>query len=62
MIAFEFKVTFQNDLSQMKCTTNWKTDTEWQQETVVDASDWIDAKGCKLLLDLNLKSVKLLFF
>jgi hypothetical protein len=42
MIALEFKTVFlENDI---KVTTNWKTDTGWQQEEIID-SDWIDSKG-----------------
>lgn len=46
MIAFEFKAVFKNsDLKSIKCTTNWKTDKDWQQEIIVDDTDWLDSKG-----------------
>lgn len=42
MVALDFKTVFTNN--SIKVTTNWKTDTGWQQEEVID-SDWIDSKG-----------------
>lgn len=44
MVALEFKTTFTG--SAIKVTTNWKTDTGWQDEEIID-SDWIDSKGSK---------------
>lgn len=41
MVALDFKTIFTNVI---KVSTNWKTDTGWQQEEVVD-SDWINTKG-----------------
>lgn len=47
MVALEFKTVFhENDI---KVTTNWKTDTGWQNEFIVVDSDWIDSKGRKQL-------------
>jgi hypothetical protein len=45
MIAFELKVTFNTD-GFARVTSNWKTDESWQNEVVIDDSDWIDARGC----------------
>lgn len=44
MIAFEFKTVFITN--ETRVSTNWKIDTGWQNEQVVD-SDWIDMKGSK---------------
>lgn len=50
MVALEFKTIFLRD--DIKVSTNWKTDTSWQQEDVFD-SDWVDSKGSKLFIDYN---------
>jgi hypothetical protein len=42
MVAFDFKTVFRSD--GIRVTTNWKTNTGWQDEEVID-SDWIDLKG-----------------
>jgi len=42
MVAFEFKTKFIS--SGINVTTNWKTDTGWQNEQTID-SDWIDLTG-----------------
>lgn len=50
MVALEFKTTYLD--SVLKVTTNWKTDTGWQDEEVVD-SDWIDSKGSKIVENIS---------
>lgn len=42
MVALDFKTVFLSE--SIKVTTNWKTDTGWQGEEIVD-SDWVDTKG-----------------
>lgn len=44
MVALEFKTEFEGDST--KVTTNWKTDTGWQGEEIID-SDWLDKTGSK---------------
>lgn len=44
MAALELKTVFTGD--GIRVTTNWKTDTGWQEEEAID-SDWIDFKGSK---------------
>lgn len=41
MVALEFKTEFLD--GSTKVTTNWKTDTGWQGEEIID-SDWLDKK------------------
>lgn len=47
MIALEFKTVFIGN--EIKVTTNWKIDTGWKNEEVID-SDWVDSKGRKYLI------------
>ncbi|CRK98621.1 CLUMA_CG012106, isoform A [Clunio marinus] len=56
MIALEFKTLFVGE--KIKATTNWKTDTGWQNEEVID-SDWIDSKGI-VRLTLTFESTSVL--
>jgi hypothetical protein len=44
MVALDFTTDFLQD--DIKVSTNWKTDTGWKNEEVID-SDWIDSKGRK---------------
>jgi hypothetical protein len=54
MIALEFKTVFVKN--ELKVTTNWKTDTGWQQEEIVE-SDWIDMKG-REFCELNFEFIE----
>jgi hypothetical protein len=52
LIVFELKVSFNNDKS-MKITTNWKTDSGWQDESEIDDTDWIDSRLVNVTLHFD---------
>lgn len=41
LVAFEFKTEF-NEKGEARVTSNWKTQNGWQEEALIDETDWLD--------------------